>query len=113
MHGEESGENKALRDGSRRPSEKQKDQQNVNRVKNHAAQVVASRCLPEELAIQHVAQPGNWVPVCCIAVRSSKSPGNPVACQTGQNMSILKNIIRVIVRDEIESDRPSKNQHRK
>src|SRR5437899_2621187 len=71
-------------------------------MEQNAYEMVHRGLLAEELAIQHVRKPGNGVPITGMAGR--ERPLNIFPIQTALNVRIGRDIIRIVVIDEVVSE---------
>ena len=74
MYGKNSGDNEASQDGVRGPLQYPKQEQNVGGMKEDIDEVMRSRIQAKQLAIEHVRQPCNRMPVGLF--KASKRPGD-------------------------------------
>ena len=97
MQGEQRRQDRAPPKRPRHPPEHQEDQDRIERVKQQVDQVMARRLQPEQLAVQHVGNPGQRMPVGLLAVQPSKGPTQALPRQPGLNLRIVGDIIRIVV----------------
>src|ERR1051326_754904 len=82
--------------------EKPEEQHRVCRMNQCVNEQMAASKHPEQLAIDHVANPSQWMPVA--RVKGGKCPGNPRECNTAIHHWIVLDIGRVIESDEAMPD---------
>ena len=69
--------------------------------------MMPARLHPEELAIEHVRDRRERVPVLGMDVR--ERPSNTVPIQSGPNMRIFKHVKRIVIIHELMADRLSEH----
>ena len=77
MQREQRRHHRASPDKPRHPAQHQQHQQRIGHVKQHVDQVMRARVQPKQLAIQHVRNPRDRVPVGVLAVQVEESPRQP------------------------------------
>ncbi len=90
-------------EGPRHPPENQKHQDRINRVEQHARQVVTRRLQPIELAIQHVRQDRERMPVG--RHRVAKGPAHAAPGQTTLHLRVPGDKGAVIETQEFVANR--------
>ena len=106
MQAEEQGDNKTPAGGAGAAPQNHEDQQRVQRVQQQAGQVVAPGRRPENLAIEHVRDPGQGMPIGRIGARESPSealPGYPLL-----HPRIGGDVVGIIVADKPAINRGQK-----
>jgi len=63
-------------------------------VQNDICQVMARRLQPVKLAIEHMREPSQWMPVACMA---AECPNKAFDSQTGSHVRILGDVLLVVV----------------
>ena len=79
-------------------------------MKQDIAQVVAPRLKTVDLAVKHVRDCRQWVPVIRMDMR--ESPLNPLPTQTSSDARVLVDVVVIIVIDELVPERlPEDHKH--
>jgi hypothetical protein len=72
--------------------------------------MVQSRFCPKELNIEHVRQPRKWMPIA--GVKRAERPAHVWPRQTAEGVWIVRNVLGIIVENEITPQhRPKNKQH--
>ena len=88
--------------------ENEKEQNRIGRVQQQAGGVMPARVQAEELAIEHVREPGERMPVG--GPRGHKRPPDVLRRQSAPHMRIFRDVILVVLGDEIVFERGREGQ---
>src|SRR5689334_20626918 len=55
----------------------------------------------EQLAIEHMRNPGDWMPVSRFPMQTAEGPLDPLARQARLNMGVAGDVVRVVVINEL------------
>ena len=102
MQSKHRGHKKTSPHGSRHSCQNQEDQNRVDRMEQQARKVMSPGVQTEPLTIQHVGQPGQWMPIA--ANRAAHRPFDVFPCQSRLHMRIPRDITRIIVENKIVVD---------
>ena len=109
MQCEERGHEGGAPGGAGHAPQQAEEHVGVGEVKQNAREVVAGGIRAIKLAIQHVGQPGERVPIARIAGR--KRPKNICAGQPGMDLNVVGDVFGVIIIVELEAEHgPIKGQ---
>ena len=95
---------------SRHLCEQEKQQKHTNCVQQQIREMMAASLPLVQLPIEHVREPGEWMPIIEMAVR--ERPRQSVQCETAGHIGIIINIFRVIIINEVVTKRLPENQPR-
>ncbi len=85
-------------------------EQGVTRVQNHVDRMRPARSDTEELAIQHMREPGERMPVGLVKRR--ESPADTLPAQTAPDLGVVEDVARIIQADEVVlAHRPVERRH--
>jgi hypothetical protein len=86
--------------GPRHPLQDEKEQDRIDPVKEDIDEMVGTRAWPEELAVEHVREPRQRMPIRHGSRR--ESPSNSLPRQAVLNDDVVPDIMGIIIVDEIE-----------
>jgi hypothetical protein len=72
-------------------------------MQNDASDVMASRLQPVDLAIEHVREPGQRMPIA--GIRPGEGPAHSVPAKACHDLWISPDVIRVVEADELKENR--------
>ena len=87
------------------PLQDPEEQDAVCGVQEQARQMMEARVQAEELAIEHVREPGQRVPVGRVAGR--EGPPHPLETEPRSDVEIFDDVLRIVVEDELVAANPS------
>jgi hypothetical protein len=99
MNGEDSRYKGALPEALGHPMKNEEEQQGVCYVKEKVYQMLRAWPQSKQLAVQHVRDPGQGMPVACM--EGCKSPGNVPRRQTHLYVTVFRYVFVVIKIDKI------------
>src|SRR6185503_13710427 len=102
------------RAGPHRPGHAPDDaeqEQHIDHVEEQAHEVVRPGFQAEQLAIHHVAHPGERMPVSELAAKLAKRPGQPVRRETPLDAQVLRHVIGIIVENEFVLAHAPEHRH--
>src|SRR6267143_2479727 len=89
-------------------SQDQKEQDRRRHVEQDIGEMMSCRIQTEDLAVQHVGDPGHWMPVGSVEV--SERPNGAVDRQTSGDLEVLEHVIDIINVHEIVAKRLAENK---
>ena len=110
MEGEERRDDRAAPCGSGDSLKKQEKKQGVRDMDQHVHEQVPAGIQTKELAVQHMREPGERMPVG--GVKRGEGPGNSVQRQAAGDHGIVPDVKRVIEIDELVTDDLAVNRER-
>jgi len=108
MKCEEGGNKTAPPDGSGHSGQNQETEQRVGQVQENIGQMMSFGVETEKLAVDHMRQPGQGVPVGCSG--SSEGPDDAIQGQTGLHVMVVRNVYVVIEANKIVLSHLPKNR---
>ena len=98
MDGEHGGHQRAGPEIARHPPQHQEQHDRRGGVQDDIAEMVPPRPQAVELAVEHVGEPGERMPVG--GVRGGEGPGDAVGGQAARDMRVLVDVVAVVEVDE-------------
>ncbi len=109
VHRKQCGNKRAAPECSRERAEPEEKQDRVARVKQQVGQVMTRRTQSVKLAIQHVREPRQRVPI--RAMNVSEGPLQPRPSQSRRNLRIAGDVIVVIEGEKVQIDDRQIDRH--
>src|SRR5256885_15264166 len=99
MPGKESRDRGAAPLGASQPPQYEKEEQSVGDVQQHAGEVMARRMQVKELAIGHVREPGQGMPIA--GVKSLEGPEQSLSGESGPHVRVLGDVLLIVVIEKL------------
>jgi len=98
MQRKQGGHQRAAPERARHAPQQPEQQERIGNMQAHAHEMVPAGLEAKKLAIRHVRNPGQRVPVAGVA--GGKSPNNIRPLQPALNLRVLGDVVRVVIVDE-------------